>query len=82
MNKLTFRNQLITGVVIVVVGFIVSTFTKQEYFSNIGWMVYGLLFFVNPVYPESIKTVIHTKIYLRLVGLLIIISTFFIHFGF
>lgn len=57
MNKLTFRNQLIVGVVIVVVGFIVSTFTQQEYFSNIGWIVYGLLFFVNPVYPESIKQV-------------------------
>lgn len=82
MNKLTFRNQLITGVVIVVVGFIVSTFTQQEYFSNIGWIVYGLLFFVNPVYPESIKTGRHTKIYLRLVGLLIVISAFFIHFGF
>lgn len=82
MDKITFKNQLVVGVGIVVISFILSTLTKQAYFSNIGWIIYGLLFLINPIYPETINIGKYKKIYLRLVGLLIIISAFFIRFGF
>lgn len=53
MKTLTFRRQLLFGLILIVLGnFLAFTF-RQGIFSNIAWIAYGILFLVNPVYPEQ-----------------------------
>ena len=50
MIKFTFKQQIIT---IVLLGtFLLSILLKQGIFFNLGWIVSGLMFVVNPVYPD------------------------------
>ena len=44
MGKLTFRIQIIIGIILIIVA--------NGIVSNISWVIYGLLFIINPVYPE------------------------------
>lgn len=80
MKKLTFKNQLILGVVILLVGFACATVTKIAVCSNIGWIIYGLLFVVHPVWPESARSP-RMALYMRLVGVVIILLGLITRFG-
>lgn len=80
MKEATFKNQLILGIIIIVIGNICAFITKQGVLCNISWGLYGLLFLVNPVCPEKAKSVKHVKLYFRLAGLFIIILAFLIRF--
>ena len=55
ISWLTFKRQswLIAGIVLL--GFVLSTLLKQCIFSNIGWVLAGLLFVIHPVCPETWK---------------------------
>lgn len=55
LKKLTFKQQAWLMAGILVCGFVLSTIFKQGFFSNIGWVLAGLLFIVHPVCPESWK---------------------------
>ena len=55
MQKLSFRRQFYIGLAVVIVGFILSTVSKCGIFSNIGWVIDGLLFVIHPVCPETWK---------------------------
>lgn len=54
-KRLTFIQQVWLMVGLVLCGFILSTLCKQGIFSNIGWVLGGLLFVLHPVCPESWK---------------------------
>ena len=82
MSKISFKNQLILGVIIVIVANTLGFITKLGIFCNIGLIIYGLLFLINPVFPEKSKNVKHIKLYVRLIGLLILLLSFFIGFQF
>lgn len=55
VNWLTFARQWRLMAGIVLSGLILSTLFKQGIFSNIGWILAGLLFVIHPVCPEAWK---------------------------
>lgn len=73
IKKLTFKNQLYLGLAIVLIGFILTTITKNGIFSNIGWSIYGILFIVNPVEPKKYKGYSNLKKWIRISGIMILI---------
>ena len=52
MEKLTFGIQIIVGIILIIIANVLSLVLHNGIFSNISWVIYGLLFIINPVYPE------------------------------
>lgn len=80
MEKLNFKNQLILGVVILMAGFVCATVTKIAVCANIGWIIYGLLFVIHPVWPERARNP-RMALYMRLTGVVIILRGLVARFG-
>lgn len=55
MGKLTFKRQIIGGIILIIAGNILAFVFHKGIFSNIVWIIYGLLFIINPVYPEQYR---------------------------
>ena len=53
MEKLTFRKQIIFGLILFIAANVLAFIFHNGIFSNFAWVIYGLLFIVNPVYPEQ-----------------------------
>ena len=74
MEKLTFKRQLFFGIVLIIAGNILAFTFRKGIFSNIAWILYGLLFIINPVYPEKYRyNEIKAKIGARVAGIVCII---------
>lgn len=52
MIKFTFKQQIITTAIVLLGTFLLSILLKQGIFFNLGWIVSGLMFVFNPVYPD------------------------------
>ena len=52
MIKFTFKQQIITTTIVLLGTFLLSILLKQGIFFNLGWIVSGLMFVLNPVYPD------------------------------
>ena len=52
MIKFTFKQQIITTAIVLLGTFLLSILLKQGIFFYLGWIVSGLMFVVNPVYPD------------------------------
>ena len=73
--------QLIIGIALVIIGFICSTIFKIGIFSNIGWIIYGMLFLLNPVYPNGADIrAPKIKMYVRISGAIVILFGLLIKF--
>ena len=83
MKKLTFKTQFRICIGVLVLSFVLATVTKQGFFSNIAWIVYGLFFIINPVWPEMWNHADHKKMTLgcRIGGVLVIIIGLITRFG-
>ena len=55
MIKFTFKRQLMLGIMLIILGNVLAFVFHRGILANIAWVVYGLLFLVNPVYPEWLK---------------------------
>lgn len=53
MRGLTFQRQIVLGIVFIIVGNLLAFTFHKGIFSNIMWILYGLSFILNPVYPEQ-----------------------------
>lgn len=53
MRSLTFQRQIVLGIVLIIVGNLLAFTFHNGIFSNIMWILYGLFFILNPVYPEQ-----------------------------
>ena len=53
MLKISFKAQLMIAAIIVIGGFVFSLYFENDIFYNFTWTFVGVLFFINPVYPES-----------------------------
>ena len=51
-KKLTFQNQIFLGVVLIAAANALAFILHLGIFTNIAWILYGLLFLINPVYPK------------------------------
>ena len=83
MKKLTFEIQLRICIGILLLCFTLSTITKQGWFSNIAWIVYGSFFAMNPVWPQMWDHLDHKKLKLgsRIAGIIAIIVGLITRFG-
>ena len=61
-NKLTFYAQIHLGLGIFILCLILAHVTKLGFFSNLGWIIYGLFFLLNPVWPKMWDHADHTKL--------------------
>ena len=53
MKNLDFWSQIRLGVGILVVGLALASITQVGWFGNLGHIIFGLLFILNPVWPPS-----------------------------
>lgn len=51
--KITFKLQALFSVLLASAGLGISLYLKEDMFYNLAWMLIGLLFFINPAYPEK-----------------------------
>ena len=71
MKSLTFKKQLILGIVLIVVGNLIAFIFHKGIFSNIAWIIIGLLFILNPVYPAHLDSK-RGKFCVRILGIICI----------
>lgn len=81
MKSITFQHQILFGLLFVVAGFVCSAIFKNGIFSNIGWVIYGCLFLLNPVCPIRTAHVKNIKIYIRIAGAAVILLGVLTRFG-
>lgn len=51
--SMTFQQQFRLCMVIMIVNIVLAHLTKIAWFHNLSWLIWGILFFMNPVWPES-----------------------------
>lgn len=51
--KITFKLQALFSILLTFVGLGISLYLKEDMFYNLTWILIGLLFFINPVYPKN-----------------------------
>ena len=80
MEKLTFKNQLILGVAILLAGFASASAKKIPACDNVGCIMYGFLFVIHPVWPERARNP-RMALYMHLTGVVIILLGLIGRFG-
>lgn len=81
MSRISFKAQMIIGLVFLFLMHVCSTVFKIGIFVNIAWVIYGLLFVINPACPEKSKDVKNIRLWIRLAGVLCIILGIMTRFG-
>ncbi len=84
MKKLPFRIQIRVSLAIIVCAFVLGQIVKMGVFHNIGWILVGLLFAINPVWPEAADWRDHGELRkgIRIGGVLVVIVFgFLIRYG-
>ena len=51
-RKLTFKQQALGGIGLIILSCFLSQIFQNGMFHNIAWIVYGLMFIINPVWPQ------------------------------
>ena len=74
MRKITFKQQIFIGIILIIVGNVLALFLQKGLFANIAWVLYGLILIVNPVYPERYSNdVKKAKLGSRIAGIICIL---------
>ena len=81
MKHLTYSKQMLIGILGLGVGHLLSWFTDISAFINLGWIFYGILFVVHPVWLENADRNPHIKQYVRIAGVVVILLGLTIHTG-
>jgi hypothetical protein len=53
MNKITFKQQVFIGIILIIAGNVLALILHKGLFANIAWISYGLILILNPVYPKK-----------------------------
>ena len=53
MKKITWKQQLLFGILLIVAGNVLAFLFHKGFFTNLAWGLYGLLFIVHPLYPKA-----------------------------
>ena len=72
--RMNFRMQIIVTIILVIAGFAISFWTAEDMYYNLAWALTGLVFFINPVYPETITNFEQEKAKkgIRIVGMILV----------
>ncbi len=83
MIHFSFKNQFIICICILIFSFILSSLTKISIFTNLAWIIYGVAFVINPVWPDIYNNSNPKllKLACRIGGILVIILGTIIKFG-
>ena len=84
MKKLTFKSQAYISLAVAVCAFVLGQLLKMGIFHNIGWILVGVLFVVNPVWPKAMDWRDHDELKkgMRIGGVLVIlVFGFLIRYG-
>ena len=81
MKRLTYGRQMVLGIVLLTWGHILSWMTEWQYFQNLGWIAYGLLFLIHPVWGAGAANTPHIKTYVRLAGAAVVLMGCFLRVG-
>ena len=75
MKKITFKQQVFIGIILIIVGNIFALIFHKGWFSNIAWILYGLMFILSPVYPKKYSdNTKKAKFGARIVGIICILA--------
>jgi uncharacterized protein YjeT (DUF2065 family) len=75
MKKITFKQQVFIGIILIVVGNVLALFFHKGLFANIAWVLYGLILILNPVYPKRYSNdVKKAKLGSRIAGIICILA--------
>jgi len=72
MKQLTYSRQIFVGVLCLAIGHTLAWVADYNFFINVAWILYGLLFFIHPVWPEQASHHPRIKKYVKISGLVII----------
>lgn len=83
MKRLTFHVQIRLSLGIGLLCFILASVVKQGLFMNAAWIIYGLFWIINPVWPQSWDWKDHNILRrsIRIAGVLAIIIGLITRFG-
>ena len=81
MRGLTYGRQMVLGLVFLSLGHILSWITDWRFFENLGWIAYGLLFLLHPVWLDRAARSPHIKTYVRIAGAVVILIGCFLRVG-
>ena len=73
MKQLTYGRQMALGIAFLTLGHLLSWITDWKYFENLGWIAYGMLFLIHPVWGAGAANTPHIRTYVRLAGAAIIL---------
>ena len=74
MKEVTFSKQLKFGVLIAAICFTVALITEIGIFFNIGWILYGMMFVINPAVPNNMpeRKIAKGRVAVRICGVVIV----------
>ena len=81
MKRLTYGRQMVLGIVLLTLGHIMSWMIDWQYFQNLGWIAYGVLFLIHPVWGAGAANTPHIKTYVRLAGAAVVLMGCFLRIG-
>ncbi len=83
MKKITFGIQVCYVFVLMGVGHLLAYLLQQGFWINVAWVLCGILFLVNPVYPTFGREIEPQKgrLAARIGGILVILMGFMIRNG-
>lgn len=81
MKYLTYQNQIILGIIGLGVGHLLFWLTDFSFFVNLGWIFYGVLFVIHPVWHERANGNPHIKKYVRIAGIVVILIGLMLRVG-
>lgn len=73
MKWLTYGNQIFLGILVLGICHLLNWVTDVSLFINLGWIIYGLLFVVHPVWSERADHHPRVKIYTQIAGAVVLL---------
>lgn len=71
--KLTYKNQIIVSMAIMLIASIINTIAKHWIFVSAGFAVCGLLWITHPVLPKNAEVSKKSLLWVRIAGLVLIL---------
>ncbi len=62
MKRLSFKTQMYISLAVIVCFSALAQFFKMGIFHNIAWIIIGLLFCINPVWPRAVDWKNHAEL--------------------